>query len=596
MNTQPKSTLRPLISQISLSALLCLSNNIFAAIGDTAAAIDACENNVTPAKNHTLPTEVGNIAIGCASLAANGSDKESKLVKGWAMAERNNPYNKISGKDYGSSAAIGFGAYAYSPFTLALGSHAKASASSATAIGPEALSSGNTSLAIGRQAAAIADFAQAIGNVAAATNKGTLAIGHSATATGFRSIAIGSANIKNVSTIDQDVKFQSEDNTQSSGEDAIAMGSGAQAAKDYTLALGAFSKALALDSMAIGKNAQAIADNAIAIGNGASATKTGGTALGMNARVLTENSIALGINSVTSSALGDAYLTKQPLSSVRGVVSIGTPEQLRRIQNVADGAQDSDAATVAQLKAATSSVINTGQLDNILSLAKDYTDRKISQVTTVSNQNPANISNDINKLNNGSAGMFQVNQNETTTAPQPSAPGSVAGGSGAVASGNHSTAIGNHAQARAENSVALGESSVATRNNSVSIGSVGHERQISNVAAGVADTDAVNVSQMNHALNKIGHNISHLNRKINDIEDNSNAAIASAIAMANLPQPMNAGDGGLTMGFGTHRGESGYAVGYSVASNKGSWVFKAAATGNTQGKFGAGAGVFIKLH
>lgn len=140
----------------------------------------------------------------------HGREKHSLLQNQW--------------KKYGSSAAIGFGASAYSPFTLALGSYAKASASAATALGPEALSSGNTSLAIGRQTAA--------------TNKGTFAIGHSATATGFRSIAIGSANIKNVSTIDQDVKHQSEDNTLSSGEDAIAMGSGAQAAKDYTLGTG----------------------------------------------------------------------------------------------------------------------------------------------------------------------------------------------------------------------------------------------------------------------------------------------------------------------------------------------------------------------
>ena len=56
------------------------------------------------------------------------------------------------------------------------------------------------------------------------------------------------------------------------------------------------------------------------------------------------------------------------------------------------------------------------------------------------------------------------------------------------------------------------------------------------------------------------------------------------------------GEGGMSLGLGTYQGESGYAVGYSAVSDSGNWIFKASATGNSQGKIGAGAGVFFKMH
>ena len=61
---------------------------------------------------------------------------------------------------------------------------------------------------------------------------------------------------------------------------------------------------------------------------------------------------------------------------------------------------------------------------------------------------------------------------------------------------NNAVAIGNGASVSAEGGVALGVGSVADRANAVSVGSTGANRQIINVAAGTADTDAVNVSQL----------------------------------------------------------------------------------------------------
>jgi autotransporter adhesin len=69
----------------------------------------------------------------------------------------------------------------------------------------------------------------------------------------------------------------------------------------------------------------------------------------------------------------------------------------------------------------------------------------------------------------------------------------------ATAGGPNATAIGGNAQATAGNTVALGANSVADRLNSVSVGAAGNERQITNVQAGTADTDAVNVGQLKSA-------------------------------------------------------------------------------------------------
>jgi trimeric autotransporter adhesin len=80
-----------------------------------------------------------------------------------------------------------------------------------------------------------------------------------------------------------------------------------------------------------------------------------------------------------------------------------------------------------------------------------------------------------------------------------SANGAIAFGAQSSAAGLNSVAMGANATASADNSVALGTGSVADRANTVSVGAAGAERQVTNVAAGTAATDAVNVSQMQNS-------------------------------------------------------------------------------------------------
>ncbi|WP_165931136.1 YadA-like family protein [Stenotrophomonas sp. ATCM1_4] len=70
----------------------------------------------------------------------------------------------------------------------------------------------------------------------------------------------------------------------------------------------------------------------------------------------------------------------------------------------------------------------------------------------------------------------------------------------ALASGEGALAIGDAAVASGTNSVALGNGSIADRDNAVSVGAAGQERQVTNVAAGTQDTDAVNVAQLKQTV------------------------------------------------------------------------------------------------
>jgi trimeric autotransporter adhesin len=140
--------------------------------------------------------------------------------------------------------------------------------------------------------------------------------------------------------------------------------------------------------------------------------------------------------------------------------------------------------------------------------------------------------------------------------------GSTAVGQGASATGDYATAVGNNANALANNSVALGANSVADRDNSVSVGSQGNERQITNVAAGTARTDAANWGQVQDAVNGVQD---WANRKFNRVDrriDRMGAMSAAYGQMAFSAQGINTPNK-VGVGIGNQNGQSAIAVGYS---------------------------------
>ncbi|WP_175853998.1 YadA-like family protein [Burkholderia cepacia] len=158
--------------------------------------------------------------------------------------------------------------------------------------------------------------------------------------------------------------------------------------------------------------------------------------------------------------------------------------------------------------------------------------------------------------------------------------------------------IGSTATATGKNAVAVGQGSVADRDNSFSVGAKGSERQVTNVAAGTAPTDAVNVQQLNDNLSTAtsqakgytDQRIGQVYNSFNDLKKDIYGGVASAMAVAGLPQPTGAGRSMVSAATSNYHGQQGFAAGYSYVTESNRWVVKASVTGNTRSDFGAVVG------
>ncbi|MFC3814600.1 YadA-like family protein [Lysobacter sp. GCM10012299] len=158
------------------------------------------------------------------------------------------------------------------------------------------------------------------------------------------------------------------------------------------------------------------------------------------------------------------------------------------------------------------------------------------------------------------------------------AKGATAVGDGAKAMAADGVAVGSKARVEepATNSVALGSGSVADRANTVSVGSAGQTRAITNVAAGTADHDAVNVTQLNQrladanrytdkAIDDVWSNLTH---EIDEANTQGNRGIAAASALINVT-PYLPGRTAVNAGVASYRGETALGVGVSRWSENG---------------------------
>ena len=434
--------------------------------------------------------------------------------------------------------------------SLAFGTKARTStaASDSMAFGSSSSTGGANAVAMGYSANASAENAFAIGNTAQSSAQNAVAMGKSATASGANSFAMGNQ-------------------AKTTGADAIAMGSTAEATKSNSIALGGNAKSLGADALALGGASNASKDGAIAIGKEAKANNTNTTAIGLGATVTGTNSMAIGTNAVAESnnslALGtgtevrgalvngySAFTNQQNNNIANGVVAVGNVGSERRIINVAGGENDTDATNVKQLKFVNSNLAKsiagptyTGYEANGSTYKAPDFNIKNSTYHTVKEAVEAAQTNffsakgtsaDANYDNTGATG-----NNATAAGVRTSAAGNFATavGADATAANANSTAIGYKAKSSVDDGVALGANSVASvaagkagynvktadsRTNgysgltgaaltstmgAVSVGDGGTKtRQITNVAAGTADTDAVNVAQLRNVNLKVAGN------------------------------------------------------------------------------------------
>ncbi|HBC7166332.1 TPA: YadA-like family protein [Escherichia coli] len=390
------------------------------------------------------------------------------------------------------------------------------------------------------------------------------------------------------------------------------------------------------DSLAVGEDSLAMGAKTIVNGNAGIgiglntlvlADAINGIAIGSNARANHADSIAMGNDSQTTRGAQTnytAYNMDAPQNSV-GEFSVGSEDGQRQITNVAAGSADTDAVNVGQLKVTDAQVSqNTQSITNLN-----------TQVTNLDTR-VTNIENGIGDIvTTGSTKYFKTNTD----------------GADANAQGKDSVAIGSGSIAAADNSVALGTGSVADEENTISVGSSTNQRRITNVAAGVNATDAVNVSQLksseaggvrydtkadgsidysnitlgggnsgttrisnvsagvnnNDAVNYAqlkqsvqetkqytDQRMVEMDNKLSKTESKLSGGIASAMAMTGLPQAYTPGASMASIGGGTYNGESAVALGVSMVSANGRWVYKLQGSTNSQGEYSAALGAGIQ--
>ncbi|AKX48247.1 hypothetical protein AKN93_01600 [Thiopseudomonas alkaliphila] len=116
------------------------------------------------------------------------------------------------------------------------------------------------------------------------------------------------------------------------------------------------------------------------------------------------------------------------------------------------------------------------------------------------------------------------------------------------------------------------------------------DKQITNVADGVAPKDAVNVSQLENVKNDLHTEIGGVRRDLHKVDRKLRAGIAAAMATAALPQAYLPGKSMVGIGGGTWNGESGVALGVSTITDNGKWVFKFSGNASTRGDYGGTVG------
>lgn len=424
-----------------------------------------------------------------------------------------------------SSVAIGDSAMASAADALAFGKSAAASGADSIAVGTEAAASGADALAMGKSAQASGADAVALGNGAVAGGSASVVLGKDASANAVRSVVLGpSAGVGMVGDVlgtkGSHVVIGDGAGNNINGQQNIAIGykTGNDVKSDHNVAIGSEagtnigssgntsegknvsigyhankndSAVSRIQSTALGSETKA-ADDAVAVGYQAQANGNGSTAIGFNAQAADAASVALGQGaqaaggnvaigngSVANAAMisGTGYLTGQ--AAPKTAVSVGNASALRRITNVADGALDQDAVTVAQLKksidatvaqvnanvsSATASgvyydTVTSGDGDSITLRNNDNKGTKIHNVAAGTlGTDAANVAQVDKIVDTAKTHYYSVKSTDLNNYNNNLAKGedSMAAGVSAKALGDRSVALGNNTGAQSLGSITVG--------------------------------------------------------------------------------------------------------------------------------------------
>ncbi|QST28486.1 YadA-like family protein [Escherichia albertii] len=625
-----------------------IANTDYSNIGDALSAIDASLDDsllwdasagaFSAAHGTDTASKITNVANG--RIAADSTD----AVNGSQLFTTNQMITQIAGNTsntYVEEHGAGVN-YIRTNDTGLVFEDAMASGIGATAVGYNSVASATGSVAIGQDSRSDIESGVALGS--GSVSDRVIVKGSRNTSVTGNGVVIGydttDGELLGALSIGDDGKYRQIINVADGSEahDAItvrqlqnAIGSVATTPTKYYHANSTAEDSLAVgeDSLAIGAKTIVNGDAGIGIGLNTLvlADAINGIAIGSNAHANHANSIAMGNGSETTRGAQTgytAYNMDAPQNSV-GEFSVGSEDGQRQITNVAAGSQDTDAVNVGQLKVTDAQVAQNTQSITNLNTQVGNLDTRVSTLE--------NGMGDI--ITTGSTKYFKTNTD----------------GVDANAQGKDSVAIGSGSIAAADNSVALGTGSEANEENTVSVGSSTNQRRITNVAAGKNDTDAVNVAQLKsseagsvrYATNEDGSinyttmnlgdgkggttrisNVSagvnnndavnyaqlkqsvqetkqytdqrmvEMDNKLSKTESKLSGGIASAMAMTGLPQAYTPGASMTSIGGGTYNGESAVALGVSMVSANGRWVYKLQGSTNSQGEYSAAVGAGIQ--
>lgn len=584
-----------------------------------------------------------NIAIGKNALTTNKDASETPTSDSIAIGTGATTYAANSAIAFGKGAQVAVGGDS----AIAMGTAAQAKDADSTAIGKGAAAK-KAGLAVGTGAQSEGAGSAAFGQGAQSIAPGSVAIGENAVAAPWRTISIGQnagkgqaadlvgdknehinigveagkdvdgqLNIGIGQSAGSNVKGKGNialgqfagkfiGGTNNSVGNNIAIGTNANSYNTPTdvvesIAIGLSAQA-ATRGVAVGKETKASGLDSTALGYGAEAKGSGSAAIGNNAVADGPDNVALGRSSVANTTPGTGYLTGTASNTV---VSVGKSDLLRRVVNVADGADDQDAVTVKQLKEVSNDVFNkvnskinglTGggaginydaaartPTENSITLAKDNKKTIIGNVAEGTKDDDAVNVQQLNKAVDANKTHYFSTKNAAVTGNF----------NNDGAKGEKSLAVGMDVHADGATSVAVGNNTTAEGLGSIAIGALynGSAALDDNVAQTSVQTVAKSSTGQGFLYNTaIGAGSS--------TEGNNSVAIGSLARVSTKQQNISSPDRAVALGYyATASASKAIAIGERATSNEYQGTAlgsQATATGSASTAIGAAAFVGAK--
>ena len=247
--------------------------------------------------------------------------------------------------------AVGAGAHATGQSTVALGLLAQATSGKATALGSKSVASEDAAVAVGADSKATGGYASALGADATASNNDATAFGHGTVASGASSTALGSraktgavagVGIGMLANATNQYGVAIGGESSSTADNSIAIGRKSSATGENGIAIGTFTTSKGANSVAVGTNGTTSELGGVAVGQAAKANKFNSVAMGMNVTADGDNSVALGgsasANNDGTIAIGSYGSTPTKATGNRAL-AIGSATTANGLESIAIGSR-----------------------------------------------------------------------------------------------------------------------------------------------------------------------------------------------------------------------------------------------------------------